>query len=282
MTQTDFGPTRTELASPRGHDTGPPVDPLSPFAGQQAYERRQQLRRSRGGRLRAVLAWLIALAMTAGAVYGGIGLTGYRLAAQAQLELGSATLTASPMSVPTPGDGQVVHVYVHPGEHVQAGAKLERVRLFANGASGQPSSLATITAPAAGIVSSVLAPRGDGILRGATLVQMYDPRLDTFQTTIDTATLGRLRKGMHATLTSPALPHPLAAVVGHVLQPAAAADQQAGSTATTATTPGAMTLVLRPVHPVALARLIPGLEVQVVVDTATGPKQAPSLARLSP
>ncbi|HZD87906.1 MAG TPA: hypothetical protein VE088_07870 [Gaiellaceae bacterium] len=282
MTDLDERAAGTAASEPPARDGGPTVDPGSPFVGEQAHERRQHLRRAAGGRRHAVLAWLAALAIVAAAVYGGIRLTGYRLAGQTQLELGSAMLTASPVSVPSPGDGQVVHVYVHPGLHVRAGGKLVRVRFFGTNSSGGPSSsLATITAPGAGIVSSVAAPKGDAILRGDALVQMYNPQGDTFQTTIDTATLGRLRKGMHATLTSPALPHPLAAVVDHVVQPAAVSDQQPGSTTTTATAPGTMMLVLRPVHPAALGRLIPGLKVNVIVHTATGPKHAPSLARLT-
>lgn len=280
MTEID---ERATAAESRSDGDGTPADAASPFVGQQAYERRQRLRRARSGRRQAAVAWLVALAIVAAAVYGGIRLAGYRLAGQAQLELGPATLTASPVSVSTPGDGQVVHVYVHPGERVRAGAKLMLVRLLGSSSGGRPSSSpATITAPTGGIVSSVAAPEGDAILRGDLLVQLYDPHGDTFETPIDMGTLGRLSKGMHATLTSPALPHPIAAVVDHVVEPASAAGQPPAQTTTaSATTPGTVMLVLRPVHPGALGALIPGLKANVVVDTATGPKHAPSLARVS-
>jgi multidrug resistance efflux pump len=273
----------TATAPVAGREDGsPPIETSSPYLGPAAHEHRQRLRRTASGRRHAAFAWLTALVIVAAAVYGGIRLTGYRLAGQTRLALGSATLTASRVSVPTPADGQVVRVYVHPGQDVQAGSKLVRVRLFGASSSGHPSSsLTTVTAPSSGIVSSVPSPKGSGVLRGDPLVEMYDPRSDTFQTPIDPGELGGLRRGMHAVLSSPALPHPIAAVVDHVLQPSTGPAQQDGSPATTATTEGTLILVLRPLHPGALGRLIPGLVVSTVVDTATGSKQAPSLARLS-
>lgn len=283
MTDIQERPARTSAApQARREDGFPPIETNSPYLGPAAHEHRQRLRRTASGRRHAALAWLTALVIVAAAVYGGIRLTGYRLAGQTRLELGSATLTASRVSVPTPGDGQVVQVYVHPGQDVRAGSKLVRVRLFGTSSTGHPSSsLTTVTAPSSGIVSSVPSPKGSGVLRGDALVEMYDPRSDTFQTPINAGELGHLRRGMHAVLSSPALPHPIAAVVDHVLQPATGSDQQNGSPTTTTTTGGPLILVLRPLHPAALGRLIPGLVVSTVVDTATGSRHAPSLARLS-
>lgn len=272
---------RRPQAPPRA-DAGPAVDPDSPFREERARQSRERARAiATEGRSHTLLAWLVVVVILAAAAYAGVRLTGYRLAGEAKLDVGPAVLAASPVDVPAPADGQVVRLFVHPSQRVHRGATLARVRLFGTGPGGRPtSSPATLTAPIDGVVGSVAAPRGDAVRRGDTVVQLYEPRADTFQATVSTATLGRLRRGMHATLASPALAHPLAAVVDHVIDPTTASDAQPPQPGR-ATTAGTMTLVLRPVHPAALGQLVPGLTVDAVVDTSTAPEHAPSLVRVA-
>ena len=270
----------TTTESPRTADGGPPVDPDSPFREPHAYRTRAAVRRpSARSRLRKLIAWLVALAIVAGAVWAAGPLVGYRLTGISHVSLGTATLTATDIPVPAPGDGQVVAIDVHPSEGVVAGRRLADVRVFGTSAGGgMKTSLVHIDAPISGVVSAIGAPAGSAVQRGGDVVHMYDPAAETFHVNVGMSTVSRLRQGMHATLTSSAVGGSISAIVDHVVAPSGEPPAAPGAPAPAS--PSQVTVVLRPVRRMDVRSLAPGLLFNAVVDTRTAPRGAPRIVRV--
>ena len=264
-------------------DAGPPLDPDSPFTEKTAAERRNVARHGRArGRLRTLASWLTAVAIVVGAVYVGTLLTGYRLSSAKRVSLGSVILTARQIAVPAPVDGQVVSVSVRPSQTVAAGATLAVMRVFdSRGAGTATASNVTITAPVSGVVSSITTPAGSGAQRGGPVVQMYDPSSQTFQASLPTSAVSQLKRGMHVRLTSPAISGWIPAIVDHVVSPLQQNGQTVGGTTTASpTTPGGMTIVLRPRRAGYVSGLAPGLQFDAIVTTGSAPPHAPDIVRV--
>ena len=258
-------------------DGGPPVDPDSPFEAQRAWRTRRAARRPTvRSRLRKLVSWLVAAAIVTGAVYAARPLVAYRLAGASHLSLGTASLAAADVSVPAPGDGQVVSVGVHPSQVVRAGHELAQLRVFSTTGSGG-SKPARLVAPISGVVWSVAAQAGTAVQRGGAVIQMYDPAQETFHVSVGMATASSLRRGMRATLTGSAVRGSVPAVVDHVVAPFPVASDAAGAPPPS---PGHLTVVLRPIRPGDVRSLTPGLQFTAVVDTSTAPPGAPPVVRV--
>ncbi len=240
----------------------------------RALARGRERRNGSRGRVRRVMSWFLVLLMVGAAVYGGYRLTDYRLAQQANVDLGTTVLTATSVSVGAPGSGQVTKVYVSDQERVKAGSPVASMNVDnpAAGGSGPPTvSPATVSAPISGVVSAVPAPAGSSVQSGDPIVTIYDPGTAQFEAAVGTSTLQQLASGMRVTLRSAAVSAPIHAIVDHVVpRPDVSPfskDQR-------------MALVLRPTDPARVAKLVPGLLFTATVNTRSAPPGAPKTVRV--
>ncbi|HXG75061.1 MAG TPA: HlyD family efflux transporter periplasmic adaptor subunit [Gaiellaceae bacterium] len=259
-----------EPPAARAVDGGPPPDPGSPFREEVAAGRRRTAQSppdTQRLRLSALRAWLVVLVIVGAAVFAGYRLAGRPFQEASELRLSRATVAATAIGVPAPGDGLVEEVLVRPAEPVERGAALAVVS--ETGEAGEAASRTVVRTPIAGVVSAVLVREGGAVRRGSPVAQIYDPASTMFEVPIDGELLGEVARGMRATLTSPALDGELRAVVHGVkpAQPQAGARQLALEP-----TP---VLVLRPLDPERVRGLVPGLALEATIDPESVPERAP-------
>lgn len=266
---------RTGRAGTTSVDDAPPVldERFSDDTGDRNKRTAKGRHSERGAR--RWLSWLALLLIVVAAAYGGVRLTDHRLLAQQKVDVGSALLVASPVTVGAPGNGEVIALFVQPQQTVKKGDPVARMNLHSSDSTGHPvTTQALVTAPVSGIVSNVESPQGSTIKVSDPIVTMYDPGTERFETSVDMATLKRVSTGMSATLSSPATDEPVPAVVDHVV-PDPGIDPKAPERQKR------LLLVLRPDRPQQVARLVPGLLFSVTVDTGSTPKQSPGVLQVN-
>lgn len=216
-------------------------------------------------------AWrarVVVVLMIAAAVAGGNRLIQERSAVLARFDLGTVTLTASPIPVESSQSGQVSEVLVNPQQQVVKGQQLGTMIVTTSYGNGkQRRTPVRLTAPATGIVSSEPTPVGGIVQPGQPFVRMYDPTQLTLDAVVRVEELSKLSPGMVATLRTEGLDREVRATVTRVVP-----------TVTGSATNGELTagqnklqVVLTPEHVSAVSRLVPGLHFTGTVDTDSGP-----------
>ncbi|MEU4243499.1 HlyD family secretion protein [Actinoplanes sp. NPDC026619] len=206
----------------------------------------------------------MVLLLLGAAVAGGGWVVQHRVAEQAQVDAGTAVLSAEPILVGSADAGVVTQAMVAERDSVTAGALLAKVTLTANG--GQKAPVQEIRAPHAGVVTQILTP-GAVARAGEPVAVMYDPAKLMFTVPVPLETLRQLRLGMRAAIRGPGLSVPVTATLTAVKPEV---DGSAG---------GRLTVVLQP-DETALATvrtLVPGLSFAVTVDTTTAPDGTPAV-----
>jgi multidrug resistance efflux pump len=190
-----------------------------------------------------------------------------RLAAQAYVNLGSAVLTASPVTVGTADAGVVTQLLVAPHARVSQGQELATVTLTANGTSKTPETK-ILRSPTAGTVSAVNVAVGGVARAGEPVITLYDQAKLTFQAQVPPKELKQLRLGMTAYIDGPGLEHRITAKLDHVV-PRVNTDP--------AQTSDRLTVVLVPAadEVATVSSLVPGLQFSASVDTKTAAGTTP-------
>jgi multidrug resistance efflux pump len=209
---------------------------------------------------------VVVLALLAAAGAGGNHLVRERLADRAQVDAGTAVLSAEPIVVGSADAGVISQTLVAERDSVRSGQLLAQVRLTASG--GDKPTLQDVRAPTAGVVTQILTP-GSVARAGEPVATLYDPAKLAFNVAVPLETLRKLRLGMRAYVTGPGLPARVTATLASVK---AEVESPAGSD-------GRLTVVLRP-EPESLRTvrtLVPGLQFAVVVDTTTATGGTPAV-----
>ncbi|HET9519132.1 MAG TPA: HlyD family efflux transporter periplasmic adaptor subunit [Actinoplanes sp.] len=219
--------------------------------------------------LRALRTFVVVLVLLAAAVVGGAYIVQQRQAANAYVDLGAAVLTAQPVGVGTADAGVVRTVAVREGDSVTAGAELGRVALTATGVSPVPR-IQILTAPVAGIVSSVAVGRGGIARAGEPVITLYNPAALTFRAEVPLEQLRKLRLGMTTYVDGTGLDRRVTTILQDVVPQVGVDPAQTG---------GRLVVVLVPVRADAavVRSLVPGLRFNAVADTTTAPGGTPAV-----
>jgi hypothetical protein len=217
--------------------------------------------------LRGLRTATVVLLLVGGAAAGGTYVVKQRLAAASYVDLGSAVLTATPVTVGTADAGTVTQLMVAPQAHVNQGQQLATVTTTY---SGRPTETKILRAPTTGTVTTVNVTVGGVAQPGQPVVTMYDASKLTFQAQVTNEQLKKLRLGMTAYITGAGLDHRVAARLDRVVprvttDPAAAADR--------------LTVVLTPVaaETATVSTLVPGLQFSATVDTGSSAGTTPAV-----
>jgi multidrug resistance efflux pump len=216
--------------------------------------------------LRGLRTATIVLLLVGGAAAGGTYIVKQRQAAAAYVDLGSAVLTAAPVTVGTADAGTVTQLMVAPQAHVNQGQDLATVTMT----NGTRTETKILRAPTTGTVTYVNVTVGGVAQPGQPIVTMYDASKLTFQAQVPNEQLKKLRLGMTAYITGPGLNHRVAARLDRVVprvttDPAAATDR--------------LTVVLTPeaAETGTVSTLVPGLQFSATVDTGSAAGTTPAV-----
>lgn len=201
-------------------------------------------------------AWLLLLAILAGAAYGGYRLVEHRLAGASQMALDRVTLVAQPVPVGSPDAAVVQSVTARPGLAVTRGDELAVIEVAVGGGG---TETVVLTAPVDAEVVQVDAQPGSVVRAGESVVTLYEPEQLTFQTELPVEEVEGLQAGMTARISGPGLAAPTTAVVQRVVP---VIDGAAAQTTT-------MTVILRPEDRTAVQNLVPGVPLVGTLDTAS-------------
>jgi hypothetical protein len=220
----------------------------------------------KSGQLRRWGARAVVLAMTAGAVYGGVLVTEHRTAADSLLPLDKVTLTAQAVPVEPLRDGIVTTLAVSAGEQVTTGESLgSYVTTSTNAAGKTVHQTLTLRAPVAGVVVGDPAPIGSTVHAGQAFVSVYDPSQLTLVADVPLDQLSEFSVGMKATLHADGLSKPVSATIVRSVP-------RIGNDPTIA--PGQVHVVLEPSDPKLTSQLLPGLVFSGTVNPDTASKKA--------
>jgi hypothetical protein len=254
--------TTTELAP----EEAPEERPVPATA---AVENKKTKTPGRGRRfLRALRTVVVVLILLAGAVAGGGYLIQKRLAAQSYIDIGSAVLTASPVSVSSSDAGAVTSLMVAPQAHVTLGQELAHLTLPANGSKGPETKI--LRSPSAGTVAAVNVAIGDVTQPGQSVITLYDQRKLSFQAQVPAEDLRQLRLGMTAYISGPGLDHKVEAKLQRVI-PKVGGDPVKDDDELT------VVLAPEPAEMSTVGTLVPGLQFDASVDTKTAPGNTPAV-----
>jgi multidrug efflux pump subunit AcrA (membrane-fusion protein) len=251
-TDTDAGDTTSRIVQ---------VEGTSPSSGHRAGRR--------GSRLRAVRTFFVVLTLLAGAVAGGTYIVRHRLDARTYVDLGTAVLTADPVTLGSPQPATVSSISVTEQSHVTAGQELARVTLTTSNATASTQTQ-ILRAPTAGVVVAINVAAGGVASAGEPIITLYDQAKLTFQADVPVARLRQLRLGMTAYIDGPGLDHQIRATLDHIVprvggNPLSATDR--------------LTVVLHPVPNQigTVSTLVPGLPFSATVDTKTAAGRTPAV-----
>lgn len=225
--------------------------------------------RRRGGRLRALSAWLIVLLLVPGAAVGARALVRERQQPPTTLSATEVRLVAESFPL-GPGDAVspavVSTVVVRAGEEVAAGEPLATVRFAQSvrGARTIPAYTKSLVAPRDAVVVAVERTPGTVVRPGEQVLSLYFPDELAFHATVSIVDLQSLKVGMTATIEGPGLTAPIDAAVGRVI-PTLGDGPEAGRAL----------VALIPRDPADVRSLVPGLPFNAVVDLTSAPPGAP-------
>jgi hypothetical protein len=221
-------------------------------------------RRSRGNWAKW-RARLIVLLLIAAADWAAKQLIRTQDARDAALDLGTVTLTATPIPVETSITGVITAVQVHPGDRVARGQHVGRIDVTTTNSEGEPVVKPTaLIAPRPGIVADDPVTVGSTLTPGVPFVHLYDPTELRFEAEVPLTYLPQLSPGMTAELKTEGLDETVDAVVQRAV-PRLEGDQDKKLVAA-----DEITLILVPRSARDVARMVPGLQFTGDVDTRTG------------
>jgi multidrug resistance efflux pump len=242
--------------------------PIDVAVRPRAEERSKPPAPARGGGFKKWRARLVVLAMIAAAAFGAQRLVQAKSAESAQLNIGTVTLTARPISVQSALAGQVTAVAVHAQQRVALSQQLGTIVTTTTTGTGKiVHTTVTLNAPTAGVVSDDPLAVGSTLQPGQAFLVLYDPDDITLVADVPLTELPHVAPGMSATLRAQGLPKPVNAVVQRVVPWVGNGDLNAS--------PDDLQLVLVPKHPADVAQLVPGLRFTGTVDMRSAPKHAP-------
>jgi multidrug efflux pump subunit AcrA (membrane-fusion protein) len=264
MTITDLVQPQPVEPEPVGeHQEKPAMAVEEPVSG-------AKVKKSGRGRrfLRALRTVVVVLILVGGAAAGGAYVVQKRVAAQSYVDIGSAVLTASPVTVGSPDSGTVTTLTVAPQARVQQGQELAYVTMPANGSKGTETRIRR--SPSSGTVSAVNVAVGGVAQPGQPIITLYDQKKLTFQAQVPAAELRQLRLGMTAYISGPGLGHKVPAKLQRVV-PKVGGDPVGNG--------DRLTVVLVPVpeEVPTVSTLVPGLEFDASVDTRTATGLTPAV-----
>ena len=211
---------------------------------------------------------IVVLIFLAAAVGGGVYIVRHRIADRANVDAGTAVLTAQPIAVGSADAAVVTKMLATERESVTAGATLATITVTANGSKPKVQQL---QAPAAGIVTQINVAPGQIARAGEPIVTLYDPAKVAFAVDVPLEKLRKFRLGMTAYVTGPGLSGRITATLEKV-EPKVDAGQQTSAE-------DELTVVLRPDQAAraTVRTLVPGLQFAVVVDTTTAVGSTPAV-----